>query len=481
MTDDRIQTSAGGEPLAYQSARVGGGRRPWAVSEIFCWAVIVVLTVSLASLIAFRQEEWKPAKPEPNIQLTAACKYIVGIWAAEQQLGQAKPAMAAQLIESVESQAKAPADQVRIAIVYGEFEGPGEAQAHLPNPGSNADIEKDVQTAAHIYIAKSDKTQSPPDAADLARFHERYGWFADLALAQGQPATDPLRERAIGAAYGVLITIVGAVVLALLAALAGLILLIVGSVRLAHGKMGLAFANMLDAESPNQDRRSYLQGFTLYLSMYLVFSIIAGVVLRLLNSADSHLAATVAEMVVLPLAFTLGAIWPFIKGQRAIQWRQTLGLHTGRGIFREIAGGIAGYLAGLPLMAVAFVVMLILLRVSGVTPTHPIEQDLRGSPGMVAFAFFLASVWAPVTEEIMFRGALFASLRERFGWWISAPVMAVVFAAVHPQGWVALPVLAAVAITLAGIREWRGSIIGCMAAHCLHNTALLVFALLLMR
>jgi membrane protease YdiL (CAAX protease family) len=81
----------------------------------------------------------------------------------------------------------------------------------------------------------------------------------------------------------------------------------------------------------------------------------------------------------------------------------------------------------------------------------------------------------------MFRGALFAHLRERFPWWIAAPAMAVIFALMHPQSWIALPVLAAIAIVFAGIREWRGSIIGCMAAHAVHNGLALAVAVTLLR
>ena len=42
---------------------------------------------------------------------------------------------------------------------------------------------------------------------------------------------------------------------------------------------------------------------------------------------------------------------------------------------------------------------------------------------------------------------------------------------------VAIPPLAALAITFALMREWRGSIIGPMTAHALNNTTIFAFLL----
>jgi membrane protease YdiL (CAAX protease family) len=47
--------------------------------------------------------------------------------------------------------------------------------------------------------------------------------------------------------------------------------------------------------------------------------------------------------------------------------------------------------------------------------------------------------------------------------------VSVIFAAIHPQGWVAIPVLGGIAMMLAGLREWRGSLIASMTAHAINN------------
>ena len=143
--------------------------------------------------------------------------------------------------------------------------------------------------------------------------------------------------------------------------------------------------------------------------------------------------------------------------------------------------GIVGYLAGLPLVAIAFLITLALSRFAGATPSHPIVNELRRGWGTIALIFVLAAIWAPLMEETMFRGALFNHLRGRWNWVVSPLIVGLLFALVHPQGWTTIPVLGAIGAVLALIREWRGSLIGPMTAHALNNATVLSIALLLTR
>jgi membrane protease YdiL (CAAX protease family) len=94
----------------------------------------------------------------------------------------------------------------------------------------------------------------------------------------------------------------------------------------------------------------------------------------------------------------------------------------------------------------------------------------------------------PITEEIMFRGVLYRHLREVFGRWgwlvslfLSLLISSLLFAVIHPQGALGVPVLAAVAIVLALLREWRASLIAPIVTHMIVNgvtttLVLLIFA-----
>jgi membrane protease YdiL (CAAX protease family) len=95
--------------------------------------------------------------------------------------------------------------------------------------------------------------------------------------------------------------------------------------------------------------------------------------------------------------------------------------------------------------------------------------------------YALSCVFAPFMEETMFRGLLFHHLRRRWSWAVSAVLVSAIFALLHPQGWVAVPALGAIAMVLAALREWRGSLVAPMAAHAFSNFLVLTLALLFLR
>jgi membrane protease YdiL (CAAX protease family) len=90
---------------------------------------------------------------------------------------------------------------------------------------------------------------------------------------------------------------------------------------------------------------------------------------------------------------------------------------------------------------------------------------------------FLVIVCAPVAEELLFRGMLFRSLRDRHGFWAGAVVSSLLFGAVHWQGsgtsWESSALLAStlafVGLGLAALYEWRKNILTNMAAHAAFN------------
>jgi membrane protease YdiL (CAAX protease family) len=98
----------------------------------------------------------------------------------------------------------------------------------------------------------------------------------------------------------------------------------------------------------------------------------------------------------------------------------------------------------------------------------------------------LGVIVAPLVEETMFRGALFRQLRDSTRWLgfvgsalFSALLSSVIFAAIHPQGWVFIPALASLAMAFCIAREWRGSLPAGMIAHGLTNFVTLSLNVLL--
>ena len=86
----------------------------------------------------------------------------------------------------------------------------------------------------------------------------------------------------------------------------------------------------------------------------------------------------------------------------------------------------------------------------------------------------------------MFRGVLYRHLREAFGRWgwlvsviLSMLTSSLLFAIIHPQGPLGVPVLTAVALVLALLREWRASLIAPIVTHMIVNGVTTTFVLLI--
>ncbi len=189
----------------------------------------------------------------------------------------------------------------------------------------------------------------------------------------------------------------------------------------------------------------------------------------------------------MPLSL-LALVWP----ARRVGWtrlRVALGWTRGRGLLREIMWGVAAYVAGLPIVFAGFIasaLLAMLARRLGLPAdaSHPIVHGLPGAD-TAAFAgtLFLAAVAAPFLEETFFRGALYGHLRGATRTWsrsasvlVSAVTSALLFAAVHPQSWIGVPVIASLGVAFALAREWRGSLIAPMVAHALTNAGTLSLA-----
>jgi membrane protease YdiL (CAAX protease family) len=158
-------------------------------------------------------------------------------------------------------------------------------------------------------------------------------------------------------------------------------------------------------------------------------------------------------------------------------WREALCLVPSERVGLEVAIG-----AGLGL-AVRFVagiaVALILAGLSAATGDEvslppQVTEDLRGW-GLVVFALF-AVVVAPVTEEFLFRGLIYRSVRDRYGVALGAIVSALLFGAIHfvvSDAWtdtLALQVTMVVTgLGLALVYERRKTLLAPIAGHAAFN------------
>ncbi len=157
-----------------------------------------------------------------------------------------------------------------------------------------------------------------------------------------------------------------------------------------------------------------LEGFAIYLALFLFVPWL----LRLLSVPFPRWAAYGPALI----ALIIGMTWPLLRGMQRPQWREALGLHRGQGWLREMGVGILGWVASLPLLVVGMIAASWIMKLTGDIPTHPIVGVFAGNGWAKLGAIVLATVWAPVSEEIMFRGMLFPGLSAWLRWVTCASV-----------------------------------------------------------
>lgn len=103
----------------------------------------------------------------------------------------------------------------------------------------------------------------------------------------------------------------------------------------------------------------------------------------------------------------------------------------------------------------------------------PFDQMIRTSAAIRIATAVLAVFTAPIVEEVVYRGVLFAPLARRFGNVAAIFSVAVLFAVVHvPQnwgGWATIAGLTTLSFGLTIVRAYTNSLLPCVAIHTIFN------------
>ena len=428
-----------------------------------------------------RQQDPDPGEVR-SPQLLLAGRYAVGVSAFTAKgpaatgpattratgAGMSAPStLTSQLIDQLDAAAKTPLERLRVIPVVGELRGREAALDRLERFEREHQVvrlRKDLDLLRALY-GRDDLAE-----ADQQYLAERHGWFGRLALTQGASPEDARRQEVLASARRTAGMLLGVIFVGLGALGLGVILLIVAAVRLFTGSLRCAYVR------PASWRAGpFGESFALYLNCYIILSLALALLFG--GAGPGSIWPSVALILILPTA----AAWLRFRGVGSDEALLGLGWHKGRGVVREVFAGILGYVTGLPVVAVGMLVSMWIMKHTGQQAAHPIINQPLERPLEAWGVFVLACIVAPVLEETMFRGALFHHLRGKLGFVFSALISSLIFAAIHPQGWAAVPVLGAIALVLSAIRQWRGSLIGCVVAHSLNNSIVTLILLVGMR
>lgn len=298
-------------------------------------------------------------------------------------------------------------------------------------------------------------------------------WYEHLALeaayrkAGDVAAADAEHKTLTQKSSGTFLGLVGITILLMGVGLVGLALNIVAFVLGSQGK--LKFGALRQVKLPP---RPLWETFALYFFLQNVPPVVF--------SGRWHTIWLLIPLELLPLASLLWLASQLREyglnfGEIGLRWR---------GWWKEALWGVAAYLTAFPwLMAGLIVFALLLKQFQLPRPYHPIQDIFQRSPNaaMLFFLFLVAAGFAPLMEEIFFRGTLHGALRRCCGPALATGLSAAFFAILHPQA-AALPLFGLPIFMLGALfscmYELRGSIIPNIVAHGINNGIVLaVFTL----
>lgn len=211
---------------------------------------------------------------------------------------------------------------------------------------------------------------------------------------------------------------------------------------------------------------------------------------QFLNTVPASLAAGVMRALGIPRIPTVVLIQVGVYGATAglVAWflghggrrprAADAGLGPGRPA-RWLALGLMGYWMALPLVLLAHLATYRLLGRPPFSNNPVLEMLASASPGELLALGLVVVLLGPLVEEVIFRGLVYAGLRQRMGGVPAAILSGLLFAGIHgdPQG---ILILATLGCLFAFLYERTGSVWPAAAAHGLWNgsvTALLVAVL----
>ncbi|MEM8756835.1 MAG: CPBP family intramembrane glutamic endopeptidase [Planctomycetota bacterium] len=398
-------------------------------------------------------------------------------------------------LDALEGNAGSPSEWIRVAIVAGDVLGAEAAEDRLETAADLVEKSADQEGGASEELAAALRSDiaalraiyngEPLEPAQADALEAHHGWFGRLA--QVYDMDDAARSPVIGSWLALLVLMLGAVAGGIVLVLVGVVLMIVLIVKMASGRLTPRFV------APAPGGSVYLETFTAFVLGFLLLQGFGVLIDSLVGGQTAVLVSLAAQWLLLPIA-----AWPVLRGVPWATWREQIGLVAPGGVLKEIGAGVVGYLAGLPLLLTGAGITLVLLLLrevltggSGTTPTgeervplgptspsNPVIDTVSGQgPVTLVLLGSLVVVWAPVVEELILRGALYRHLRAWLYWLVAAAVSAVLFGILHQYDALMLGPVIALGVTFAIVREWRGSLIGAITGHALHNGT--VFVLLL--
>lgn len=163
------------------------------------------------------------------------------------------------------------------------------------------------------------------------------------------------------------------------------------------------------------------------------------------------------------------SIWLLGVRKYRIPWR-FLGFrrfNVTRGVFMALGVVGAGIVVG--------ILYNLLLQALGRDPVSTLPPDFSATPANWAVLAIIAVVFAPVFEELFFRGFILPGIARQWGYGWGILASAVLFSLSHLDPGSLVPIFI-LGLLLAWLYRATGSIWPCIITHCAYNSIALIMA-----
>jgi uncharacterized protein len=374
--------------------------------------------------------------------------------------------------EELAKESLAPGVDLRLAILLGEAERREPLErvvAQWPARGEPLAVYAEVITAAYLGRGELDTDELGHTLGALGP-----GWFADALVRRvAEPAlSEAARQSLAGRARALLWRLRGLATLDLLLLVIGLGAAV--TVWRRGPRRRVADAALPPPWSLGAGLATLVRGGAL-----------AAVVLVLLLFGEAWLVEQpiLTEALDQPLLYlpVVLLVW------RRLLAPSGLGFVTAFGLQPHRDGGRPWLQASAALVAAGIVIDLVLGIVGerlGFAShwTEWFDADLAWGPtAAVAVTLVSSILFAPVFEELIFRGVLYGTLRTRLAWPLAAVGSALVFAVAHGYGAAGFASVLLSGILWAWVYERTGSLLPSMLAHAVNNAAVALTLTALLR
>lgn len=479
-----------------------GVRTPMSATGYLSWAFVTVVVAFLVTMVAWEQisnvnEIGGDATSGDLMQVQLIAKNLVSQKNMSKVLpvgNQPEPEIPIELDKGCYEQRLCYA--ILLNEVKGVEQGPGASLEYLEELDTKVEAANlpltENQEALRMILAdlldqydRGDMDASSIPQSDRDLLIERLGFCGELLLLPDGTPNKDARDALVGGVVVKLIVAGIAVMGGLLFGFVGVVTSIVLLLFFKSGKLSLKM------ETSKTNPNIYIETFAIWMALFFGSSILLG----------AFVGDAKTQMILQPFIFfgsLVCLVWPVVRGVPFDRVREDIGWKAKSPIYDLLSAPIA-YAATLPMLIPGFIVVVVASSFLSLVqeqhefarqaaPGHPIQEFLSsGDWLMIVMVFIAACVAAPIVEETIFRGILYRHLRDassRFKKWMSIAISVTlngfIFAAIHPQGILAIPILMTLAICFSLAREWRGSLYPSMVMHGIHNFAITCISLVVL-